>query len=187
MIARLTGIPSLSSETTIIDVGGVGYEVFTTLETTSWLNSADSQVTIFIYTHVTESSLELYGFRDQNEKKVFMMLLSVPGVGPKTALGILNMGQSKVIDSLQQADIVFFSKAPRVGKKLAQKIIIELGSKVGSLTELDLKPLNSKQSDIISALISLGYDEQSALQAIRKLPINNLSIPEAIKSAMRNL
>lgn len=186
MIARLTGSPIFDTTTLIVDVHGVGYEVLATAATIAWATGQEL-VTMSIYTHVTENSLDLFGFKDDSEKQLFLLLIGVSGVGPKTALGIINMGYTETISALQQANIAFFAKAPRVGKKLAQKIIIELGNKVGSLAELDLKPLNSKQTDIVAALISLGYDEMTAQQAVKELDIDTLTIQEAIKAVMKKI
>lgn len=186
MIARLTGTPSIASTTVIVDVQGVGYQVFTTQETQTWALDKSS-ITLSIYTHVTENSLELFGFKDEAEKQLFLLLLTVSGVGPKTALGVINLGYRETLSALQQANLAFFAKVPRVGKKLAQKIIIELGSKVGSTTELDLKPLDTKQQDIVAALTSLGYDELSAQQAIKQINLENLTVQEAIKQVMKQL
>lgn len=184
MIARLTGTPIISGNTLIIDVHDVGYAVFVTAETLTWA-SIQSTITISIYTHVTETSLDLFGFKDEAEKQLFLLLIGVSGVGPKTALGILNMGQTKAIHALQQADISFFSKAPRVGKKLAQKIIIELGNKVGGIAELNLKPLSSKETDIVEALMALGYDEHVAQKSIEQFDLETLSVQEVIKLVMK--
>lgn len=187
MIARLTGVPDVSSDTLIVDVQGVGYAVLTTNSTHSWC-FGQPLVSLFIYTHVTETNLELFGFRSMAEKQLFLLLISVSGVGPKTALGIINNGTEETVSSIQQANISFFTRAPRVGKKLAQKIIIELSSKLGGITELDLTPLSTEDQQIIEALMALGFDEQLArteLRLIERAPAT--TIQTTIKELIRKL
>lgn len=169
MIALLTGLPQPYDTHVIMDVRGVGYDVAvsaTTFAQIQWHH----ETSLWIYTHMREQSIELFGFPDQQAKQLFQLLLSVSGVGPSTALAISGQSAQSITTAIQQADISFFTKIPRVGKKLAQKIIIELTSKLGSLKELDLNPLSKNQSEAHEALIALGFDAESAREYLRELP-----------------
>lgn len=169
MIGFLSGTLQLIQDKILITNGGVGYEVAVG---TSTLAKLDTLVTVelFIHTHVKEDALELYGFLTLDERTLFRMLLGISGVGPKTALAIANLGSEPLRQAVQQADVGFFTAVPRVGKKLAQKIIIELKSKLGSLTELQLDTPVGVEQDALSALTALGFEEQVILRQLRALP-----------------
>ena len=143
----------------IVDVNGVGYGVLANAGTLQTAGSLD-EISLNIYTHVREDRIELYGFSSPQEQMLFELLISVSGVGPKTALAITEKGSQALVEAIQQADVRFFTKVPRVGKKSAQKIIIELKSKLGGLKDLDLKPLAGKNQDVSEALQSLGFAEE---------------------------
>ena len=186
MISYLLGTPVAHGEDLTVVVNGVGYAVHVDSATAvSALNQ--TQVALFIYTHVREDRIELYGFQSLEAKKLFLLLLDVSGVGPSTALSITSHGPEALVDAVQQADLKFFGSIPRVGKKLAQKIIIDLKSKLGSLKELDLKPLDSKQADVVAALTSLGFGETEAGELVRSLELDKMTVEQAIKEAMRRL
>lgn len=186
MIGRLTGKPDILGSTLIFDVNGVGYEVQTGLNTLASLNGK-STTTIEICTIVREDSFQLFGFRSTEEKHLFTLLLSVSGVGPRTALAIVDRGVGPVITAVQQADVSFFTTIPRLGKKNAQKIIIELKSKLGDSTELNLGDDTLLQSEAGQALQTLGYDEQSITKTLSTLPLANLSAQDAVKQALKAL
>ncbi len=186
MIGLLTGIVILQNQELIIDVGGVGYQVAVTTSTLGKLIS-NQTTTLFIFTHVKEDVLELFGFLDFAEKRLFQLLLGVNGVGPRTALAISDLGATTITQAVQEANVSQFSTVPRVGKKLAQKIIIELKSKLGSLQELELGGVTDpSQQDVVSALLSLGFDEQQVYRVVREVD-HRLSIAEQVKRAMRHL
>jgi holliday junction DNA helicase RuvA len=115
------------------------------------------------------------------------ILISVSGVGPKTGLAILNFGASEIIEAVQQADTSFFAAVPRVGKKLAQKIIIELRTKLGALKELDLGPVSPQRQEVLLALQSLGFDERSVHQVLQEISVEEMSLSEAVKTAIQLL
>lgn len=184
MIARLTGTPLEFDQKLIIDVNGVGYAVSITTTTFSKVDW-NTLLSLWIYTHVTEQNIELFGFSEIAEQKLFKLLLSVSGVGPTTALAICNLGASKITEAVQQANVSFFTKAPRVGKKLGQKIIIELTSKLGSLKELDLQPLSSAQSEAQEALLSLGFSEVHISETLRDLPEEITTVEAMVKYVLQ--
>ncbi len=184
MIALLTGTPIISDGTLIIDVHGVGYAVLVSTKTLQ-LAQQQNPVTLYIHTHVREDALELFGFSNPQDKRLFLLLQSVSGVGPKTALTISDRGAQAIISAVQQADLGFFGAVPRVGKKLAQKIIIELTSKLGSLKELNLQPLSGFEQEISAALISLGFSEEEVATAIRDEDLSDLSLEQAIQKLLK--
>lgn len=186
MIGMLTGVVILQNQEVIIDVSGVGYQVAVTSSTTAKLISGQT-VTLHIFTHVKEDALELFGFPELAEKKLFQLLLSVSGVGPRTALAISDLGASTITQAVQEANVSRFSAVPRVGKKLAQKIIIELKSKLGSLQELELGGVTDpNQQEVVAALLSLGFEEQQVYRVIKEID-NSLGVAEQVKLAMKQL
>lgn len=185
MIALLTGKPTISKSGLIIDVNGVGYLVAVPITLATKVVHQPS-VTLHIYTHVREEALELYGFQTEDERALFMLLLSVSGVGPRIALAIVEKGSSALVGAVQKADVHFFSAIPRVGKKLAQKIIIELKSKLGSIQELDLGPVSEQQATVMEALISLGFDHSQVEQVVRELN-PELPLEKAVQEGIKKI
>lgn len=184
MIALLSGSPIIHGENLIVDVNGVGYEVLVSASTLRSLLGKQA-ASLHIKTIVREESLELFGFVDQDQKSIFSLLLNVSGVGPRTALQLSDMGASELTRAVQEADVATFTKTPRVGKKLAQKIIIELKSKLGSLRELQLGEVTDpQQREVAEALQALGFAEQEVLLVLPQLDITQSS-GEQIKQAMR--
>lgn len=186
MIGQLTGKPLLNSDALILDVHGVGYLVHVAEKTRAAAASVDT-MTLLTYLHVTDSALELYGFEQQADLDLFELLLSVSGIGPKTAILITNQGAAAITQAVQQAQVTFFTQFPRVGKKLAQKIIIELTSKLGSLKELDLGPVSSAQQAVFDALLALGFSEQDIQTALETTDISDLSIEKAVTKLLKKL
>lgn len=186
MIGQLTGKPLLRSDSLILDVHGVGYLLHVAEKTRATAASSET-MTLVTYLHVTDSALELYGFEHQADLDLFELLLSVSGIGPKTAILITNQGAAAITQAVQQAQVTFFTQFPRVGKKLAQKIIIELTSKLGSLKELDLGPVSSTQQAVSDALLALGFSEQDIQAALESTDISELSIEQAVTKLLKKL
>lgn len=186
MISYLIGTPILEKNSLTMLCGQVGYQVYVTSDVLSKA-ATETELRLHIYTHVKEEALELYGFLTSAEKEMFLLLLSVSGVGPKTALNILNSPTNQIVDAVQQANTSFFAATPRVGKKLAQKIIIDLRSKLGALKELDLTPLSEKAKDVFLALQALGYDDKLIEDSLKEVEVETLSSPEAITLAIKHI
>lgn len=186
MFALLTGKPTLVKDELILDVHGVGYAVQANATTVQKISSS-SEATLYIYTHVREDKIELYGFLSHQEKELFTLLLDVSGVGPRTALNITEKGSAALVEAVQQADVSFFTKVPRVGKKSAQKIIIELKGKLGGLKELDLKPLSSKEQELSDALQSLGFSDAESELVIKQIDVESYDIKDSIQQALHLL
>jgi holliday junction DNA helicase RuvA len=186
MISYLVGRPFVEKDFVTILCGQVGYAVRVTDEVKLQLLEKD-QVELFIYTHVREDLLELFGFIDRNDRELFLLLIGVSGVGPKTALQILNVGASQIVDAVQQANTHVFAAVPRVGKKLAQKIIIDLRTKLGALKELDIGPVSAERQEVILALQALGFDESHILRALQDVNVEEMPISDAIKTGIQLL
>lgn len=184
MIGRLTGKPDVSGSLLVMDVHGVGYELQVGLHTLSSVSGKDI-ATVEVSTIVRQDSFQLFGFRTTEEKQLFTLLLSVSGVGPRTALAIVDRGVGAVVGAVQQADVSFFTSIPRLGKKNAQKIIIELKSKLGAGTDLNLGGDTLLQSEAGQALQALGYDEQSIVQVLAQIPLSEMSAQAAVKQALK--
>jgi len=161
MIGYLEGkIISVQKNNLIILVNGVGYRVFVSERISSKLTINDVS-SFFIYTHVKEDQLSLFGFKTEAELTLFEMLLSVSGIGPRSASLIISAaGAEKILASIRKADIDFFMEIPGLGKKTAQKIIVDLQSKVGKISELDLD--QGENTDLEEALMNMAFSKQEA-------------------------
>ncbi len=186
MIAYLKGQAIHQLDSLIVVCQGVGYGVKVP-DRVHQLVGEDGQIELFIHTHVREDALELYGFASREEQSLFELLLDVSGVGPKTAVQILNFSSAEIVNAVQQADTSFFSKVPRVGKKLAQKIIIELRSKLGALRELDLQPLSPQHQEVKEALLQLGFAELQIDRVIPQLELESKTTSAGLKEALAHL
>lgn len=186
MIGMLTGKPLITARSFMMICGGVGYAVQVG-STVVGKASTQPELTLFVYTHVREEALELYGFLTEEEKDLFMLLLAVSGVGPKTALTIADAGAEKISAAVQNAEVNFFTKIPRVGKKLAQKIIIDLKSKLGGLKELQLASFDDHTQVIVDAVVSLGFEEEAVGEVVRSIDLNDKSEATAIKEVLQKL
>jgi holliday junction DNA helicase RuvA len=187
MIAYLKGQLLHQSDRLIVICHGVGYGVHISPRIQQQLQT-QTEAELFIYTHVREDILELFGFLSREEQSLFELLLGVSGVGPKTALQIMSFSPTQIVTAVQNADVSTFSSVPRVGKKLAQKIIIELRGKLGSLKELDLQPLTPQLQEVKEALVQLGFREADIDQILPQLPMTEeTTAGAAIKIALKHL
>ncbi len=179
MFYSLTGnVLYTDAEIAVISCSGVGFECHTTTHTLKKIAGAREQVTLLTYLAVREDALVLYGFYDKNELDCFKMLIGVSGVGPKAALSILSeLGVDRLVLCVATSDSKSIQKAPNVGAKTAQRVILELKDKIGSLTTAaapdtvsafeEIVDLGDEQSQAVDALISLGYSRGEASAAIR--------------------
>lgn len=197
MIAHLTGrILSKSTQAVVIETCGVGYEVNVPLSTFYDLPEPEEQVRLHVYTHVREDALQLFGFRSRTEKELFLMLISVSGIGPKLALNILSgIGPAELLEATARGDAARLQSIPGVGKKTADRIALELREKAAAalgdkVPEIVPGPGLHEQDvldDALSALVNLGYPPRSAKKALeragRDLPEVRLEalIKEALK------
>ena len=177
MIGKLTGrLDAISDNGAIIDVGGVGYSVFTSSRTMSQLGSIGEVVTVLVETHVREDHIHLYAFYSDDEKRWFQTLQTVQGVGSKAALAILSALTSEdIMNSLLSEDKTMFVRADGVGQKLATRIVSELKDKVdgffaGKVDNIETATIqdNSLIVDAISAMVNLGFSRFEAQKAVSK-------------------
>lgn len=189
MIARLEGIiVHIADKFLIIDVSGVGYKLYITVETLA-SSSLGDHASFWVHTAVRENSIDLYGFKNTNEMSFFELLLDVSGIGPRSALSILSIAP---IDTLKRAiatgDTGYLNKVSGIGKKTAEKIIIELRDKLQDYKSDDDTPgLLRDESDIVEALKSLGYSQNEAREALKKVPSTTLGTNARIKEALQVL
>ncbi len=188
MIGYLKGTVLESHENPILlNVGNVGYSVYVPEPYLSALTKNKEQQ-FYVHPVIKEDSFDLYGFYSKEELNIFRMLLSISGIGPKIALAIVAKGTSPVKEAVYSADISFFSDVPRLGKKNAQKIIIELKSKLGGGADINLRDDMSQESkDAIDALQSMGFSAKESLSAIRSLPAHAQTLEDKIKEALKTL
>lgn len=185
MIGRLTGTISQSHRNPVVmDVGGVGYLVHVPEKLANSVETGTH--TLYIHTHVREESLDLYGFSDENELALFQLLLTVSGIGPKTALLVVDRGVMATQKAVRAGDVDFFTTIPRLGRKNAQKIIIDLKNKLGSSHELNLNSA-SETKQIIEALVSMGYHRKNIIDALTKIQDNDKTIEQRIKHVIKLL
>jgi len=189
MIARLEGIiVHVADKFLIVDVSGVGYKLYITIDTLASSLLGD-HASFWVYTAVRENSIDLYGFKNINEMSFFELLLDVSGIGPRSALSILTIAP---IDTLKRAiatgDTGYLNKVSGIGKKTAEKIIVELRDKLQDYKNDDNTPgLLRDESDIVEALKSLGYSQNEARDALKKVLPTTLGTNARIKEALQIL
>lgn len=197
MIALLTGkIAHKSPEYIILDVNGVGYRVQIPFSTYYELPDTGAQISLTIYTHVKEDAISLYGFRTPAEKSFFQLLISVSGIGPKMGKDILsNVQVDELAAAITRGDLARLSAVPGIGKKTAERMILELRDKVLKM-ELAAPvsdgeravPAAGIEEDVASALINLGYKEAVVKKTLSEMRIApDASMEEALKQALKAL
>jgi Holliday junction DNA helicase RuvA len=189
MIARLEGIIShIDNKFLIIDVSGVGYKLHIASDSLSSSKLGD-HTSFWVHTSVRENSIDLFGFKSINEMSFFELLLDVSGIGPRSALSILAIAP---IDTLKRAiatgDTGYLNKVSGIGKKTAEKIIVELRDKLQDYKSDDATPsLLRDESDIVEALKSLGYSQNEARDALKQVPPTTIGTNARIKEALQVL
>jgi holliday junction DNA helicase RuvA len=204
MIAHLSGtLLSKEPNSVIMDVGGVGYEVTIPISTFYDLEEPGSPVKLRIYTHVREEALQLYGFKTLRERELFMRLISVSGIGPKLGIILLSgMSADEMIASIRTNNLARLTLIPGVGRKTAERLVMELRDKVASLSSAELEeelgaeaagaPLateDSMRSDVLSALLNLGYQRSSAEKAVTAAldEGGDISVESILRRSLRKL
>lgn len=187
MIAKLKGkIEYLKDNYAVVDINGVGYKVYLTVYTFGKIAGTES-VELFIHTHVREDAIDLYGFLTMEELEMFELLISITGVGPKSGLGILTVAPPKTIrTAILNEDSSILTKVSGVGKKTAERVILELKNKVADMPDAEKENAVS-DSDAIEALVSMGYSVTDARDALKMVPADIRDIGQRIKAALKNL
>lgn len=191
MIAHVSGIVAEKfNSSVIIDVNGVGYEVAVPIGDYEKM-MLDAQVKLYTYHHVREQSQELFGFSSLAAKKLFELLITVQGVGPKAALAILSLGDAEMVrNAIANSDSAYIQKATGVGKKTAERVVVDLSDKVGLPTSYGRKdnPVQTElntNDEALEALMALGYtlaDATRALEGVDPSLPTNRRVTEALKS-----
>lgn len=189
MIASLHGkLESLGSDWAIINVQGIGFQVYLPASTLSMLGTRGEEVHLNTHLHLREDSATLYGFATTGDRELFQLLLSVSGIGPKLALAILSaMNTEQVSLAISSGDADMLTMVPGIGKKIAGRLILELKDKIGAgLLAAPLTQVAQESTDVIAALTSLGYSAAEVVRAIATLPAGKkLSLEEKVKLALR--
>ena len=194
MIGQLRGRLTDKRPTQVmVDVGGVGYLVAVPLSTYAALGELHTEVTLLIHTHVREDTLALYGFLSSRERHFFELLLGASGVGPSLALKILSgMNVEELVPAIRGGDVVRLTRIPGVGRKTAERMVVELKDKLEAVTVAEEKQTASKagvEADVVSALTNLGYDGRQAESAVAegKRAAGVASFEKLLKAALQAL
>ena len=181
MIAHLSGkLLAKHATSVVLDVNGVGYEVTIPVTTFYDLEEAGAQVQLRVYTHVREDALQLFGFNTARERELFILLISVSGIGPKSAIAMLSgMSADEIIAAIRTSNYARLTSAPGVGKKTAERLVIELRDKMAALSSPALEEQLAAQpggpaaqtedglhDDTLSALLQLGFQKAAAEKAV---------------------
>ncbi|MCA9646022.1 MAG: Holliday junction branch migration protein RuvA [Polyangiaceae bacterium] len=194
MIGRLCGklVAEELDGHVIVDVGGVGYEVLLPLGTAGRVRAAGEAVVLHIHTHVREEALDLYGFASALEREVFRLLIGVPNVGPKTALSVLSeLPPPDLVRAVSQGDVARLNKISGIGKKTAERLVLELKEKLPRVAEVELpsaaqSPSSSNRERLYGALTNMGYRPAEAERAVDSLgdSLADTPLASALKSAL---
>ena len=202
MIAYLSGkILFKTDDSLVIENQGLGYEIHVSEDFRMTMHEGDL-VTLYIYHHLTENSEGLYGFDSLYARGFFMLLLSVSGIGPRIALGIMNVSTEIIASALLNGDIDALTELPGIGKKTAERMILDLRNKVVLPTNLhssisknpqttDHRPQTSHQTplnniDALNALVSLGYSRLEATRMLGQVPVDVVDTQEIVKYALKS-
>jgi len=199
MIAYIKGpLAYISDQTAVIDASGVGYQIHVSASTLSRLPPRGSEVQLFTYMQVSESGQSLHGFLTQEELRLFTLLISVSGIGPRVASGILStLSPSQIIIAIVADDAAALSKAPGVGKKTAQRVLLELRDKIKTAGPIEgggmetaasfsIGPRSEKQ-DALDALLALGYGRAEAMQAVLEIAEEGMTADQIIRHCLKKL
>ena len=186
MIAHIKGIlVEKFLNSVIVDVNGIGYEVQISSQDFDSLN-LNEDIKLYTYHHIREQSQELFGFTSLASKKLFEMLITVQGVGPKAGLAILSVGPTaEVQTAISKSDSVYLSRATGVGKRTAERIVVDLSDKVGAPMQINQKVIN-KNDEALDALMALGFGFSDAIQALENVS-SDLSTSERVKTALKSV
>jgi Holliday junction DNA helicase RuvA len=188
MIGRLSGLLlDKNPAQLIVDCNGVGYEVSVPMSTFYHLPSTGERVTLLTHMVVREDAQLLYGFGTAQERELFRELIKISGIGARTALAILSgMSVNDLAQAVTLLDVGRLTKIPGIGKKTAERLLLELKGKLGADIGAAANGDNESSNDILSALLALGYSEKEALLAIKQVPAGS-SVSDGIRPALKAL
>jgi len=190
MISKLTGaVAEKDSDYLIIEVGGIGYKVNVSPDVIAKAKEKE-EISLFTYLAVRENSLDLYGFLGKGELVFFELLVSVSGIGPKGALGVLSQATPIQLEtSITTGDCSILTKVSGIGEKTAERIILELKNKIGKISSLQGSARKDSNVDVetMEALLALGYSQRDAQEALREIGSKTKNVNEKIKRALKIL
>ena len=190
MIGRLTGkLIEKQPPQIIVDVQGLGYELDVPMSTFYNLPGLGESITLFTHLVVREDAHLLYGFGSDNERRAFRQLLKISGVGPKLALSVLSgLSVADLAQTVAMQETGRLTKIPGVGKKTAERLVLELRDKLdhGPVTSGSISSPKANSGDVLNALLALGYNDREAQWALKQIP-NDLSVSESIRQALKQL
>lgn len=190
MIGRIRGIlERINENQALVDVGGVGYLVSLTGEASRAVSACiGEEVAIETYLAVREQALDLYGFASERERDFFILLITVSGIGPKSALSILTIAEADTIaGAVRAGESAYLTKVSGIGKKNAEKIVLELKDKLGALEEEGGTISLKSESEALEALRALGYSQREAREALSAIEKEHTTTDARIKAALRLL
>lgn len=189
MIASLHGkISARTDDSLILNVGGVGYRVRVPTGTLASLGAVGSDALLYTHLHVREDELSLYGFATEDELRLFEKLLTVSGIGPKVGIGVLsNASPDTIRYAIAQGNADALTAIPGIGKKTAQRLVLELKGKIDVSGLGEIGELSPADEDVMNALINLGYSAAEATRAARSVPSNAQTIEERVRIALQYL
>jgi holliday junction DNA helicase RuvA len=186
MIASLRGrLQAVGSDWAILEVSGVGFQVYVPTSTLSTFGRPGAQVQLFTHLHVREDILALYGFSTFDELSLFQTLTGVSGIGPKLALAMLSaMKVDQLTAAIASGDADMLTTIPGIGKKIAGRLVLELKDKVGTGAALTALQVSQGNADVVGALTALGYSVTEATRAVASLPNEEMSLEEKVTLAL---
>lgn len=186
MIAQLSGtIVSKEPAEVVVDVGGVGYAVGVPVSTLTALPGIGEAVRLFTHQHVREDQLALFGFATEAEQRLFRQLISVSGIGPKVGLAILSVsGPDDIRAAIAAGDTAFIAQVPGIGKKTAERVVVDLKDKVEMVTAGG-SPRGT--DEVVEALVGLGYTRNDARSAVGKVAADTTETDELVRAALKEL
>jgi len=190
MIGRITGtLLGIEHQTALVDVGGVGYEIECPISTLCELPAVGQQVTLLTHFVVREDAQLLYGFLTQEDRESFRILIKISGVGPKLAIGVLSgLSGDELAAAVERDDVATLTRLPGVGKKTAERLLIELRGRMTSMGSTPSTNAVSPVEEAVLGLIALGYKETEARKAINTLPKDPDATPESlIRSSLKQM
>jgi len=190
MIATLEGtLEYCGIDSAVIKVGGVGVQVYLPGSTLSQLGALGDKVSLYTHLYVKEDNISLYGFASTEEVALFKNLISISGIGPKVALALLSkLSAEQLATAIISGNVDLIQQVPGIGKKMANRLVVELRDKLEREWKEAALPLAPKDSDAIAALTSLGYSLREAAQVVSSIPNSSeLSLEEKVKTALQEL
>ena len=189
MIAYIKGtVEQLAEQSVVLDNAGIGYTVNVSTSTLSRLPHKGELSKLYTYLQVKEDDMSLFGFLTQEDLRIFRLLISISGIGPKVAMAVLSaMNANQITSAIANGDAIAFSRVSGVGKKTAQRITLELQDKIKTPEATITEVFSSDKQDAIDALLSLGYSQNESVRAVLASATENMPTDQIIRQALKKL